>query len=82
MECEVCKKELEKEKNSVVCSEHCKAVRQFIFDLNNKYFPTHGCDNCWGDLHSGCTEQCKKEFRESLEFGTDLWKLARIILNQ
>jgi len=50
-----------------------------LLDLGNKYFPTHGCDNCWGDLHVGCTEQCQKEFREHGEFMMDLWSLIRLI---
>ena len=81
MICQVCEKK-EAMKNSIVCSEHCKAVRQMIFDLDTKYFPTNGCDNCWGDLHQGCSAQCKKEFRESLAFGKDLWKLYRFIVSK
>lgn len=79
MLCEICKIEVPNEKNSVVCSEKCKAVRQKLFDLGNKYFPTHGCDNCWGDLHQGCSTQCQKEFRESLEFGQDLYSIIKLI---
>jgi hypothetical protein len=79
MKCEICKKEVGPRKNSVVCSDKCKDIRKLIFELEDKYFPRHGCENCWGDLHQGCTEQCKKEFRECQEFGTDLWKLVRKI---
>lgn len=75
--CEICgKKSI---KNKVICSDKCGEIRQKLIDLGRKYFPTNGCDNCWGDLHQGCTEQCQKEFRESLEFGKDLWSLIRII---
>lgn len=74
MKCEICKKEI-KLHNSVVCSGRCKEIRKRIFELGDKYFPTKGCDNCWGDLHQGCSEQCKKEFGESLKFGRDLWDL-------
>lgn len=76
-QCDVCSKK--RAKNIVVCSDDCKIIRKRILDIESKYFPIHGCDNCWGDLHSGCSEQCKKEFRESLEFGTDLWKLVHLI---
>ena len=78
MICEVCKK-TEAIKNKVICSEHCGAVRLKVFELDRKYYPTNGCDNCWGDLHQGCSEQCKKEFSDSLAFGKDLWSLVRII---
>jgi len=77
IKCEICGKT--PMKNSVICSEKCKAVRLRIMEIGNKYFPTYGCDNCWGDLHEGCTEQCKKEFRESGEFGKDLWSIIRLI---
>lgn len=79
MKCDVCKAEIPRERNSVVCSDKCSNIRKRIFELDRKYFPTHGCDNCWGDLHRGCTEQCKKEFRESREFGQDLWSLVRLM---
>lgn len=80
MICEVCQKK-EAQKNLVICSDYCGEVRKAIFELDRKYFPTNGCDNCLGDLHNGCSEQCNKEFRESLAFGTDLWKLARLIMD-
>jgi hypothetical protein len=80
MKCEVCNKEAME--NKVICSEHCGKIRKMIFELKNKYFPTHGCDNCWGDLHQGCTEQCKKEFVESSAFYKDLWKLVNLNKNK
>jgi len=75
--CDVCNNE--RAKNLVICSDKCEKVRNMIFDLTKEYFPTNGCDNCWGDLHNGCSEQCKKEFRESLKFGTKLWELVHFI---
>ncbi len=77
MECEICKKEAMK--NKVVCSDHCAEVRDRLFDLIDRYTPTNGCDNCWGDLHDGCSEQCMKEFHEARIFATDLWGLVRLI---
>ena len=68
-------------KNSVICSERCKKIRLKLFELGDKYFPTHGCENCWGDLHQGCTEQCRREFRESLKFGQDLWSLVKLFFD-
>ena len=65
-------------KNSVICSDRCAKIRLKMFELDKKYFPTHGCENCWGDLGKGCTEQCRREFRESKEFGQDLWSLVRL----
>lgn len=80
MKCEICKKEVSIERNSVVCSDKCSAIHKKILEFIDKYFPVYGCDNCWGDLHIGCSEQCKKEFRELSEFGQDLWSLVRLIL--
>jgi predicted nucleic acid-binding Zn ribbon protein len=77
--CDVCFTPVPREKNSIVCSDECQNVRLKIFELERKYTPTNGCDNCWGDLYQGCTEQCKREFREALEFGKDLWSLVRTI---
>lgn len=78
MKCEVCNKPALP--NLVICSDHCRDIRQKVFDLDRKYFPTNGCDNCRGDLHQGCSDQCRREFRESLEFGKDLWSLVRLAL--
>jgi hypothetical protein len=74
MKCQVCEKEAKK--NSVVCSDRCQEVRLRLFELVDKYFPTHGCDNCWSDGGGKCTEQCRKEFREGGKFATDLWDLV------
>jgi len=76
-QCDVCDKE--RAENIIVCSDNCAKVRQMIFDLTDEYFPTNGCDNCWGDLHQDCSSQCKKEFRESFKFGTKLWELVHFI---
>lgn len=81
MKCEICKTE-ETLKNKVICSEGCGEIRQMIFDLEEKYFPCNGCDNCWGDLHNGCSAQCRKEMEDNLEFGTDLWKLVQFIISK
>ena len=78
MKCEVCKKQVNIH-NSIVCSEYCKEIRQQIFEITDKYFPTHGCDNCWGDLHQKCSEQCKKEGSDSFKLGKDLWDLIHLI---
>ena len=80
MKCEVWKKPAME--NSIVCSDNCQEVRLKMFELGDKYYPTHGCDNCWSDSHTGCTEQCKKEFKESGEFGKDLWSLVRLIYKE
>lgn len=75
MKCEICKTEIPREKNSVVCSDRCSLIRKRLFEIENKYFPTHGCDNCWSDSHGGCTEECKREFKVSFEFCKDMWSL-------
>jgi hypothetical protein len=66
--------------NKVICSDHCAKIRLKIFSLIDKYFPTHGCDNCLGDLGRGCSDQCKKEFREAGNFSKDLWLLVNLVL--
>ena len=76
MKCQVCKIK-EAEPNSIVCSDKCNNLRLSIMRLQNKYTPTHGCDNCWGDLHQGCTEKCKEEFKQSREFGSELWQIVK-----
>jgi len=80
MKCVICNKEATE--NSIVCSDKCQAVRLEMFRLINKYFPTHGCDNCWGDLHEGCTDQCIREFKEGGAFSGDLWGLVHLVTNK
>jgi hypothetical protein len=75
--CDVCGKP--SLKNSIVCSDNCQNVRLKLFELEHKYTPTNGCDNCWGDLHQGCSDKCNREFSEALKFGKDLWSLIRVI---
>ena len=80
MECVICKTEIPiTMKNSIVCSDRCESIGNKLNDINKKYFPTNGCDNCWSDLHHGCSEKCNKEFADSLEFGQDLWSIIRLI---
>lgn len=79
MKCSVCREDnIPREKNTTVCSDKCLAIHNKANELDKKYFPTNGCDNCWGDLHRGCSETCRREFKESLQFGKDLWSLIRI----
>lgn len=78
MKCQICKKEVPKSLNSIVCSEKCNAVRLKIFELIHKYYPSNGCPNCWGDLHQGCTDVCKKESLDAHNFAMDLWKLIHL----
>jgi len=78
MKCKVCKIN-EAETGSIVCSDECNEKRLTIIELSNIFTPTNGCDNCWGDLGQGCTEECKKEFRVSGEFIKALYSLVRNI---
>ena len=80
MKCQVCKTR-EAEPNSTVCGDVCNNARLGIIKLSNKYTPTNGCDNCWGDLHQGCTDKCKDEFRKSSEFVRELYHHVRGFLN-
>ena len=77
MKCQVCKKN-EARKNSVICSDNCQNIRLEVYRLLDKYTPTNGCDNCWGDLHQGCTEKCKEEFKKMGIFANELWELIKL----
>ncbi len=80
MKCQVCPNA--SQENSVVCSDKCQEIRLQVFKIGDKYAPTHGCANCWGDLHEGCTTKCKEEFRVGGELGSDLWGLVHLITNK
>jgi len=80
MKCQVCKIN-ERKKNSVICSDKCDVIRLDIIRLANKYTPTVGCENCWGDLGQGCTEKCKDEFKKSNEFVGEIYRLVRVSLS-
>ncbi len=75
MKCEVC--DSLAQKNSVVCSENCKELRLQILRMISRCCPSNGCENCWSDLHQGCSEQCKQESRKTSAFSRDLWTLIR-----
>jgi len=76
--CDVCNQE--RAKNLVICnSEKCSLARLLAYHIDQKYFPTRGCDNCWGDLGRDCDETCRQEFRDSLKFGQDLWVLVHYL---
>ena len=79
MKCEICYVELPPMHNSVVCSDKCSAIRKHILQMSRKYAPTPGCANCRGDLHQGCTEECKKEFQVYGEFFEDARELMRLL---
>ena len=76
--CPVCQETFEVAR-SMLCSEKCAAIRARVIELDRKYFPCHGCEVCWGDLGGRCSEQCRKEFRESSAFLKDLWSLVRLM---
>lgn len=75
--CAVCRSR-NAEKNNIVCSDKCNEIRLRIIKLTSKYTPTNGCDNCWGDLHQGCTNKCKEEFKVAGEFVKELYELVRV----
>ena len=77
MKCEICNNDARE--NSIVCSDKCQEVRLLRHKILDKYTPTNGCSNCWGDLHEGCTDKCRKEFKKMGELSQDLWKLIRLI---
>ena len=79
MKCKICKKEAIN--NSVVCSAKCNEIRLKIIKLINKYTPTNGCENCWGDLMIGCTDKCKNEFKLAHEFANDIYFIVRLTVN-
>jgi len=77
--CDVCHKEISRELNSIVCSERCSEIRLKVHAITDEYTPTHGCANCWGDLHEGCTDECRREFSEAIIFGRKVWDIIRVI---
>ena len=77
MKCRICGRKAKK--NSIVCSDECQDIRLKMRELDKKYFPTNGCDNCWSDAHVGCTTKCKEEFRKSREFIQDMWSLVKLL---
>lgn len=77
MKCAVCKIN-EARANFITCSDRCDKIRLEIRRLTNKHAPTHGCDNCLGDLHQGCSAECKIEFKNSHEFTKELYALVRV----
>jgi len=80
MKCTVCKIN-EAEKGSIVCSENCQNIRLMVLKLTSKYTPTHGCENCLGDLHIGCTDKCRQEFQDLGEFVKELYLLIELSKN-
>ena len=80
MKCQVCKIR-EAEPTVVVCSADCSEIRLMINRLVDVYAPTHGCENCWGDLNIGCTEQCRREFIHAGNLSHDLYLLVRMAFN-
>jgi len=76
--CEVCGKPALK--NVVICSKRCEKVRLYVYKLIDKYFPLHGCSNCWEDLGGRCTDECRKEFQAGREFADDIWSLVKMLL--
>lgn len=79
MKCEICNGELPIELNSVVCAGKCSDVRKKYIEIGSKFFPSTGCENCHGDLHQGCSDECKESSRKSHEFYKDIWSLIKII---
>ncbi len=76
MKCQICK--INETNNSIVCSDRCNEIRLLIIKLSNKYTPTNGCENCWGDLRQGCSEKCKQEGKKSAEFISEMYSIVRI----
>lgn len=48
-------------------------VRHLII---KSFAPTNGCENCWGDLHEGCSAKCKMEFETARNLAEALTKLT------
>ena len=80
MKCQVCKVH-DAEKNTIVCSDNCNDIRLRIIVLSDKYTPTNGCENCWGDLGIVCTDKCQDEFNKSHVFITELFCFVRLANN-
>ena len=45
-----------------------KRLRSELVNLAYKIIPLpSGCSNCWGDLHEGCTDECRRSRDEHSE---------------
>ena len=44
-----------------------KTPLQIAREIVSRYVPDKGCDNCLGDLHQGCTDECKANWKLSNE---------------
>ena len=77
IKCRICGKPALK--NSVICSDKCAKIRLKRLEIMDKYAHPNGYNNCWGDLHQGCTEQCRREFEKYGELGEDLMDLIDLL---
>ena len=41
-----------------------KQVNELIRKISDEFAPSNGCENCWGDLHQGCTEECVETLKK------------------
>ena len=68
--------EIEMIRNKIGNLESCRIeqiARNAINDeFKKEYFPTDGCDNCWGDLYQGCTAECREQGRKSQAFWVEV----------
>lgn len=77
--CTVCGTELVKPYRSTLCGGICVDIHRKFMDLTFKYAHPTGCENCWGDLHGRCSDECIRTMKEYGEFMKDLWSLVRIV---
>lgn len=77
MTCSLCKKQMARD-GSAYCSDTCHEIAKKIIRLTDKYTPTNGCDNCWGDLGGDCTDECKCQFKLAGEFSAELHELIKL----
>lgn len=56
--------------------EDARINLQIARKVVSKYVLDKGCENCWGDLHQGCTDECKANWKLSNEVA-DLLTTAR-----
>ena len=58
-------------------------LRQELVGLAYKYIELpSGCDNCWGDLHLSCTDDCRASSREHNEKIMDFVKTMYALLSE
>lgn len=53
-------------------------VYAILHSIASKYVPWKGCENCWGDTHLGCTDECLRNQQVQESFIDELKSLITL----